>query len=86
MSITPSPQNTWGDLARASQSFLPGLNLLTEVLCRRQIRRSYGRLSVDRLRDIGLTPNDLESALSLPLERSAAEALSKAVSGEEAKW
>ena len=70
----------------ASQSFVPVLDLLAEALRRRQIRRSYGRMSDAQLRDIGLTPYELEVALSLPLEKNAGDALAHAAAQEAARW
>ena len=86
MAITRSTHPTASVLVRASQSFLPALDLWVEALRRRQIRRSYGRMSDARLRDIGLTPWDIEVALSLPLEKSAGDALAMAAAGEAARW
>lgn len=78
--------STSGALVRSSQSFLPALDLLAEALRRRQIRRSYGHMSTEMLRDIGLTPWDIEVALSLPLEKSAVDAIANAAAGEAARW
>ena len=86
MAITRSTHPTASVLVRASQSFLPALDFWVEALRRRQIRRSYGRMSDARLRDIGLTPWDIEVALSLPLEKSAGDALAMAAAGEAARW
>lgn len=86
MAITRSAHPSTSVLVRASQSFLPALDLLAETLRRRQIRRSYGRMSHAQLRDIGLTPWELEVALSQPLEKSAADALAKAAAVEAARW
>lgn len=70
--------------ARVSLSFLPAFDLWVEAIRRRRIRCSYGRLSDAQLRDIGMTPNELEIALSQPLERNASDALAKAA--ERANW
>lgn len=77
---------TAGALVRTSQSFLPALDLVAEALRRRLIRRSYGRMSDEMLQDIGLTRWDIEVALSLPLEKSAADAIANAAAGEAARW
>lgn len=53
---------------------------------RRRIRIQYGRLSDANLCDIGLTPEDMERALSLPLWEDAEQALSSAAAAEAAKW
>jgi uncharacterized protein YjiS (DUF1127 family) len=73
-------------LVQVSLSFLPALDAWVEAIRRRQIRRSYGRLSDAQLRDIGLTQYELEVALSLPLERNADDALAKSAAAETAKW
>ncbi len=62
------------------------LDHLAEALRRRQIRRSYGPMSDAQLRDIGLTPYELEAALSLPLEQNAGDALALAAAREASKW
>lgn len=72
--------------AQVSLSFTPLLAQLAEALRRRQIRRSYGRMSDAQLRDIGLTPWELELALSQPLERDAGKALAEAARIEASKW
>jgi hypothetical protein len=43
-------------------------------------------MSTEMLQDIGLTPWDIEFALSLPLEKSAADAIANAAAGEAARW
>jgi uncharacterized protein YjiS (DUF1127 family) len=68
------------------QPMAPALALWTEALRRRKIRRSYGRMSDAQLRDIGLTPYELEVALSLPFDRDAGDHLAKAAATEAAKW
>jgi uncharacterized protein YjiS (DUF1127 family) len=86
MTQTQSPKRTAPVLVGASLSFLPLLDLLAEALRRRRIRRSYGPMSDAQLRDIGLTPYELEVALSLPLERNASDHLAAAAATEAAKW
>ena len=86
MAITRSTRPTTEVLVRASQSVLPVFDLWAEALRRRQIRRSYGGMSDARLRDIGLTPWDLQVALSLPLAKSAGDALAMAAACEAARW
>ena len=86
MAYTRSTQRTALILVAASLSFLSVLDHLAEAMRRRRIRRSYGPMSVAQLRDIGLTPYDLEVALSLPLERNAGDYLGDAAAAEEAKW
>lgn len=86
MIINRSTEQTVDPLVRASLSFLPALDRLAEALRRRQIRRSYGRMSDTQLRDIGLTPWEVEVALSLPLQESASDALARAAACEAAKW
>lgn len=64
----------------------PALALCNEAISRRQIRRSYERMSDARLRDIGLTPYEVKMALSLPLDRNAGDFLAKAAAAEATKW
>ncbi len=86
MAITRSTRPTTAVLVRTIQSFLPALDHLAEALRRRQIRKSYGSMSDARLRDIGLTPWDLQVVLSLPLTESAGDALAMAAACEAARW
>ena len=86
MDHTHSANRTAPVLVDASLSFFRALDFFGEALRRRHIRRNYGCMSVAQLRDIGLTPSDLEAALSLPLENSAEDALAKAAADEAAKW
>ena len=86
MAQTRSTQRTAPVSVGASLSFLPLLDLLGEAMRRRRIRRSYGRMSDAQLRDIGLTPYELEVALSLPLDRNAGDCLAEAAATEAAKW
>jgi uncharacterized protein YjiS (DUF1127 family) len=67
-------------------SFHPALDALAEALRRRRIRRNYGKLTDRQLFDIGLTPLDLQSALSLPFGQDAEDALARAAAKEAAKW
>lgn len=69
-----------------SLSFLPALDALAEALRRRRIRRNYGKLTDRQLLDIGLTPLDLQEALSLPFGQNAEDALARAAANEAAKW
>ena len=69
-----------------SLSVLPALDALTEAIRRRRIRRNYGKLTDRLLLDIGLTPLDLQKALSLPLGQNAGDALACAAAKEAAKW
>lgn len=64
----------------------PALALCDEAIRRRQIRGSYGRMTDTQLRDIGLTPHEVNVALSLPLDRNATDFLAKAASAEATKW
>jgi uncharacterized protein YjiS (DUF1127 family) len=73
-------------LVQTSLLFLPMLDHWAESRHRRQIRRTYGEMSVAQLWDIGLTPWDVAVALSLPLEKSAADALATAAANEAARW
>jgi len=86
MTITRSTRPTAAVLVQTSQSFLPALEYLAEAMRRRQIRRSYGNMSEAQLRDINLTPWDLEVALSLPLNKSASDALFMAAASQTARW
>jgi hypothetical protein len=63
------------------QTFVPPMPLR-----RRRIRRSYGELTDRQLLDIGLTPLELQKALSLPFGQSAGDALACAAAKEAAKW
>lgn len=60
------------------QPLTDAIALWTEAISRRQIRRSYGRMTDAQLRDIGLTPDELEVALSLPLICNASDHLAEA--------
>lgn len=84
MADTQSSKHTHPVLVSASLSFVPLLTLMIEAMRRRRIRRSYGRMSEVELRDIGLTPYELEEALSMPLEKNASDALDGA--RVQAKW
>ena len=69
-----------------SLSFIPVLDAFSEALRRRRIRRNYGNLTDRQLLDIGLTPMDLQKALSLPYGQNAEDALANAAAKEAAKW
>lgn len=86
--MTPvrSPNRPADPFAQLSLSYVPVLDHLAEALRRRRIRRSYGRMSETALRDIGLTPFDVTSALALPLTRNASDALAQVASGPRSKW
>ena len=86
MAYTRSTPRTAPIPVAAALSFLSVLDHLAEAMRRRLIRRSYGPMSVAQLRDIGLTPHDLEVALSLPLKRNAWAYLADAAAAEAAKW
>ena len=86
MAITHSTQRTAPVLIGSSLSFLPALDVLAEAVRRRRIRRTYGRMSDAQLRDIGLTRQDVEAALVLPLGQSAGDAVIKAAAAEAALW
>lgn len=73
-------------LQLALPSFLPLLDLMAEVMRRRQLRRIYGQMSKAQLRDIGLTHQTVALALSLPIEHNAEDALVQAAAREAAKW
>ena len=86
MAIIHSTYPTPSVLMRISLSFLPALNHWAESRRRRQIRHTYGEMSNAQLRDIGLTPWDVAVALSLPLEKSAGDAIAAAAEHEAARW
>jgi uncharacterized protein YjiS (DUF1127 family) len=86
VAITRSTHLTATLLLRLSQSFVPALDVWVEALRRVQIRRCYGRMSDATLRDIGLTPDEVEVALSLPLDRNAADFLARTAAAEAARW
>jgi uncharacterized protein YjiS (DUF1127 family) len=86
MAITRSTHPATGVPVQVSLLFLAKLDHWAEFQLRRQIRRTYGEMSVAQLRDIGLTPWDVAVALSLPLEKSAADALATAAANEAARW
>ena len=86
MEVRQFNQSGAADLIHASLSFKPLLVLLAETLRRRRIRRNYGRMNDAQLCDIGLTPQDVVVALSLPLKHNAEEALAVAAAREAARW
>jgi uncharacterized protein YjiS (DUF1127 family) len=53
---------------------------------RRQIRKAYGPISDVLLRDIGLTPYELEDALAKPMAENASDALAKAAVARAGNW
>ena len=53
---------------------------------RRQLRKAFGLTSETLLRDIGLTPDDLQEALSASLEGASSEALLKAALARAGNW
>jgi hypothetical protein len=59
---------------------------LAEWNRRRQIRKAYGPISEVLLRDIGLTPYELEEALAMPLDENASDALLKAAVARAGNW
>jgi uncharacterized protein YjiS (DUF1127 family) len=86
MSITRSTLRTAPALTGSSGWFQSALDALAETLRRRQIRRIYGCMSRAQLHDIGLTPQDVVTALALPLDRDAGAALATAAAREAARW
>ena len=69
--------------------FAPVVNamlLLGEFNRRRQVRSSCGRLSAALLRDMGVTPDDLEAALGRPLDRDASEELVREAVARVGNW
>lgn len=86
MAITRSTHATTTVLVRTSRTFLVLLDLCVEALRRRRIRRYYRNMTDAQLSDIGLTPHDVQAALSLPLEQSASDAVVKAAAAEAARW
>lgn len=53
---------------------------------RRQIRQAYGPISEILLRDIGLTPYELEEALAAPIAEDASDALARAAMARPGNW
>lgn len=53
---------------------------------RQEIRKARGLASAALLRDIGLTPDDLEEALAQPLDQEASEAMVKAAEARAGNW
>ncbi len=83
--------NRTGTIARARRGvLLPPIVLamlkLAEWNRRRQIRKAYGPISEVLLRDIGLTPYELEEALAMPLDENASDALLKAAVARAGNW
>jgi uncharacterized protein YjiS (DUF1127 family) len=59
---------------------------LAEWSRRRQIRQAYGPISETLLRDIGLTPHELEEALAKPMTEDASDALVRAAVARAGNW
>lgn len=59
---------------------------LAEWSRRRQIRKAYGPISDVLLRDIGLTPHELEEALAKPMAKNASDALVRAAAARAGNW
>ena len=59
---------------------------LAEWSRRRQIRKAYGPISDVLLRDIGLTPYELEEALAKPMAENASDALVRAAAARAGNW
>lgn len=62
------------------------LSWLGEWQRRRQMRESFGMTSETLLRDIGLTPDDLQDALCAPLEDNSSEVLLRAALSRAGDW
>ena len=60
--------------------------LLGEWGRRRQIRSSCGGLSEALLRDIGVTPEDLEAALGQPLDHDASDEMQREALARAGNW
>lgn len=59
---------------------------LAEWNRRRQIRKAYGPISDVLLRDVGLTADDLASALEQPLGKDASDALLRSAMARTGNW
>jgi hypothetical protein len=62
------------------------LDRLAEAARRQKIRRVYGGMSLALLHDIGLTSDDLLTALALPLDRDAGAELARLAAVEADRW
>jgi uncharacterized protein YjiS (DUF1127 family) len=60
--------------------------LLGEFSRRRQMKAACGPLSEALLRDIGLTPDDVEAALGAPLDQDASDALLREAVARAGNW
>jgi uncharacterized protein YjiS (DUF1127 family) len=59
---------------------------LAEWNRRRQMRQAYGAISEVLLRDIGLTPYELEEALAAPMAEDASDVLVRAAAARAGNW
>lgn len=59
---------------------------LAEWSRRRQMRKAYGPISDLLMRDIGLTPYELEAALAMPMAENASDALVRAAVARSGNW
>jgi uncharacterized protein YjiS (DUF1127 family) len=83
--------NRTGSIAQAKRGVLlppivQAMFKLAERNRRRQIRKAYGPISEVLLRDIGLTPYELEEALAMPLDENVSDALLKAAVARAGNW
>jgi uncharacterized protein YjiS (DUF1127 family) len=53
---------------------------------RRSLRNSLYSLSADKLRDLGLTPGDLDEVLSMTLTKDASKILREAAAKRSGNW
>jgi uncharacterized protein YjiS (DUF1127 family) len=53
---------------------------------RRRLRSVFGRLTAEHLKDMGLTLNDVDSVLLLPLSRDAECELRNIADGRSGNW
>ncbi len=60
--------------------------LLGEFARRRQMKASCGSLTAEMLRDIGLTPEDVEAALGAPLDQDASDTLLRDAVARAGNW
>lgn len=61
-------------------------NLISQLASRWEVHQQMGKLSERHLRDIGLTPNDLQSISTMPLSVDAATELSVQARGQSRNW
>jgi len=57
-----------------------------EMIARRKIRKSLGRLSEQELRDIGLTASDIDAMTAAPLSTDAAAKLEIRARSRTGNW